>query len=51
MSDSSGSSGGGCGCASIILTVILLWALCFGVTVGAKHYGISCSSKSGVTVE
>lgn len=52
MSDScqSGNGGSGCGCISIILTVIFLWALIFGVTVSGKHYGLSCSSEHGVEI-
>lgn len=45
------STGGGCGCISIVATVLVLWALCFGVTVDGKHYEIHCSAEHGVTVE
>jgi hypothetical protein len=45
-----GSSGGGCGCLSIILFVMLVWALVFGVTIDGRHYGISCSMARGVEV-
>lgn len=52
MSDSNTkSSGGGCGCLSIVLFMLLMWALIFGITVGGKHYEISCSCNRGVVVE
>lgn len=39
----------GCsGCLSVILGVILLWALLFGVTWDGNYYGISCSTERGV---
>lgn len=50
MTDSS-SGGGGCGCLSIVLFVILMWALCFGVTVGGHHYGFDMSCEKGVEVQ
>ena len=50
MSKSS-SSGGGCGCISIILGCIALWAVLFGVTINGKHYGlVDCSTNKGVTI-
>jgi hypothetical protein len=50
MSDSGG--GASCsGCLAVILFIILIWALVFGVTIGGKHYGISCSCAKGVEVE
>lgn len=49
MSESS-SSGGGCGCITIVVTCLFFWALIFGVTVGGKHYGLSCSTEHGVQV-
>ena len=54
MSKSSGttrSAGGGCGCISIIVTCLALWALLFGVTYGGKHSDVSCSCNNGVEVE
>jgi len=51
---SDGSSNVSCslgGCLPIVLTVLLLWALLFGVTYGGKHHGVGCSCERGVTVE
>lgn len=42
------SSESGCGCITFIATVILLWAVLFGLTVDGKHYGMSCSRERGV---
>ena len=39
----------GCGPFGCLFLVLVLWALAFGVTVGRQHYGISCSTDSGVT--
>lgn len=40
------------GCLSLILGVIVIWALLFGVTLDGKHYGLSgCSCKRGVQVQ
>jgi hypothetical protein len=47
---SSGSSGGGCGCLSIIVFFLLMWALIFGVTFEGKHYAIGCGCDEGVSV-
>ena len=50
----SNDSGGGSGCGCITLPVfcIILWAILFGVTVDGKHYGISgCSCDRGVVVD
>lgn len=42
----------GGGCFSLILGIILLWALLFGVTINGKHYGIrDCSSEHGVEID
>lgn len=38
------------GCVGCVVTVIVLWALLFGVTYGGKHYGLSCSCANGVEV-
>lgn len=43
--------GSGCGCLSAIVFLILIWALVFGVTIGGKHYGLSCTCERGVVVE
>ena len=51
MSKGSNSSGGGCGCISIIAACLFVWALVFGVTVGGKHYGFSGCDCNGVHVE
>lgn len=52
MSSESSSSGGGCGCISVILTVLALWALIFGVTINGHHYGISsCDCSNGVNIQ
>jgi hypothetical protein len=49
---SSGSGGGGCGCFSAILVIVALWALCFGVTIDGKHYGLSgCDTQKGVVID
>ncbi|MCE9637293.1 MAG: hypothetical protein K8T90_16430 [Planctomycetes bacterium] len=34
-----GRSRGGLGCIGTVITVIILWAIVFGVTVGGRHYG------------
>lgn len=44
------SSDGGCGCLSIVVFCLLMWALVFGVTVEGKHYAIGCSCDEGVAV-
>ena len=53
QSTDSGSSGGGCcGCFTIPLLFIALWALIFGVTVDGKHYGLKgCSFDNGVEID
>lgn len=54
MSDtkSNDSGGSGCGCITLPVFCILLWAILFGVTVNGKHYGISgCSYDHGVVVD
>lgn len=50
MSDDE-SSGGGCGCLGVIITVIVIWALLFGVTVGGEHYILNCSGDQGVSID
>ncbi len=39
------------GCFPFVLSCLVLWALIFGVTVGDKHYDLSCSCNHGVNVE
>jgi hypothetical protein len=39
------------GCLGLILTVIVLWGSCFGVTYEGQHYGLSCSCAEGVKIE
>ncbi len=46
----SDSGGSPFGCLGCIATIIVLWALAFGVTYGGVHYDVSCGS-SGVEVE
>ena len=42
----------GTGCFGLILGIVLLWALCFGVTIGGKHYGLAgCDTDRGVQVD
>ena len=48
MSD---SEGGGCGCVSVVITVLVLWALVFGVTWDGRHYEVGFSCDRGVVVE
>jgi hypothetical protein len=35
----------------VIALVLLVWALCFGVTWNGKHHGVSCSCDHGVEVQ
>ncbi len=39
------------GCLVWILCVVLLWAVCFGVTIDGRHYGIDLSCEKGVEVQ
>jgi hypothetical protein len=42
----------GCaGCLITILAIIGIWAVCFGVTIGGKHHGLSCSRDKGVVID
>lgn len=50
VTDKSSSDDSPLGCIGCVLTVIVLWALLFGVTYGGKHYGLSCSCAKGVEV-
>lgn len=36
------------GCLRVIITIIVVWAVLFGVTWNGKHYGLSCSCERGV---
>ena len=51
MAEGEANAGGCLGCLSTILFFMLVWALIFGVTIGGVHYGISCSTDSGVSIE
>ncbi len=51
MSTSSDANSDGWGCVSIILWVIVIWALLFGVTVNGRHHGVSRSCERGVGIE
>jgi hypothetical protein len=47
MSD--GSNNSGCfGCITLIVTVMIIWALLFGVTWNGEHHQIGCSFDHGV---
>lgn len=48
--ESSSSSSSPFGCIGCIVTVLVLWALIFGVTFSGKHYDLSCSCNKGVEV-
>ena len=39
------------GCLGVAVTLIVLWAVLFGVTVGGKHYGLRCDSHKGVVID
>lgn len=39
MSDDN-SIGCGCSCVGIIITILVLWAVCFGLPIGDKTYDI-----------
>ena len=43
--------GNGCGCVTTILAITFIWAVLFGVTVGGKHYGMSCTNEEGVRID
>lgn len=49
-SDGEGCSCGCTGCLGFILFGFTVWALLFGVTVGGRHYGVSCSTERGVEI-
>lgn len=51
MSDNVNVSVSRGGCLSTIVAIIFIWALIFGVTIGGKHHGISCTRDRGVVVE
>lgn len=39
------------GCLSLIVFVIVLWAMIFGVTWNGKHHDINCSTERGVGID
>lgn len=39
------------GCIGLVVTILIVWALIFGVTIDGKHHGITCTSDKGVVVE
>jgi len=41
----------GCGCGSLILTIVALWALVFGWTYNGQHHQLGCSCAKGVEVK
>ena len=53
MSECKLESNGGCGgCLIFCISVIIVWALLFGVTIGGVHYGLGgCDPESGVTID
>ena len=35
-----------------ILALLVVWAMCFGVTVNGKHYGVAgCDEHGGVKID
>ena len=48
--DASADAEGGCGCLTFIGICVALWALCFGVTIGSKHYQVGCSKSAGIEI-
>lgn len=36
------------GCLPLIVTILVMWALFFGVTINGKWHGIQCSASRGV---
>lgn len=52
MSESTTSTEGGCGCISTILGILLIVAICCGVTYNGRHYGLSgCSCDKGLEID
>ena len=39
------------GCLGLVVSVLLLWALVFGVTWHGRHHSLGCSCERGVEVE
>ncbi len=36
----------------LIVTILVVYALCFGVTINGKHYGVvDCNGKDGIKIE
>jgi hypothetical protein len=53
MSKKKESSSGGqspFGCLGCVVTILVLWALVFGVTWGGVKYAVKCSATNGVEV-
>jgi len=38
------------GCLILLVTIVVLWAACFGVTWNGQHHGMSCSEDRGVEI-
>jgi len=51
VSDNSSNASCSLGCLPIVLTVLVLWGLCFGVTWNGNHHQIGCSCDNGVEVK
>jgi hypothetical protein len=51
MSDSKTEVKGGCGCLSIIVGIIVIWAVGCGVTWKGVHYELKCGCDRGVEIE
>lgn len=50
-SSATATSGSSWGCLPLILTVIVLYAVCCGVTYKGRHYDLTCSCDRGVAVD
>ena len=48
MSEEKSSESSPFGCIGCVLTILMLWALLFGVTWGGLHYQIRCTNERGV---
>jgi hypothetical protein len=40
MADKVYVNGGGCGCVTLVIAILLFWSIFFGLTVGDKKYNI-----------
>ena len=48
----SSNDGGCCGCITLVLFILAVWALLFGVTIDGKRYGLSaCSVERGLEID